>query len=129
LIGYDLQPALPVAASRHEANAALTLRLNWQALATMEARYKVFAHLVGEGGPSDIVSQTDVYPHLPTSGWIPGEYLSDSLVLGVPDDLVPGSYSLLVGLYEPETGRRLPVFDAEGNALGDSVALEHLAVE
>ena len=116
LVGYDLRYEPP----------DLALRLHWQALAPMSTRYKVFAHLVGEARGDDIVTQADVYPHLPTTAWIPGEYLSDDLVLRLPDDLPPGSYGLLVGLYDEASGHRLPVFGPAGEAFGDSLSLPQI---
>jgi hypothetical protein len=129
LLGYDLALDGWAVGSAYEEATEVKLSLHWQVLAPMEARYKIFVHLVGDGGPSDIVAQADVYPHLPTSGWIEGEYLSDDLEFRMPVDLGPGSYSLLLGLYEPDTGIRLPVFGAEGKPLGDSLVLEQFALE
>lgn len=116
LVGYDLGYEPP----------DLALTLHWQALAPMSARYKIFAHLVSEAGGDDILTQADVYPHLPTTAWIPGEYLSDELVLRLPGDVPPGSYRLLVGLCDEASGRRLPVFGPAGEALGDSLSLPQI---
>jgi hypothetical protein len=116
LIGYDLQ--------YNESDLGLTL--HWQALSTMSTRYKLFAHLVSDGTGSEILTQTDVYPHLPTTAWIPGEVLSDHLVLELPADLPPGAYTLWLGLYDEASGLRLPVFDAAGEAIGDSLVLAQI---
>jgi 4-amino-4-deoxy-L-arabinose transferase-like glycosyltransferase len=125
LVGYDLEP--PISKVQHSASTTL-LALHWQALAPMTARYKIFVHLTGEGGPADIHAQADVYPHLPTTGWVQGEYLSDRVSLELPANLPPGRYSLLMGLYDEATGERLPAFDATGQALGDSLLLEQVHV-
>jgi mannosyltransferase len=116
LVGYDLQ----------QETLDLALTLHWQAIAPMSTRYKVFVHLVSEAGEDDILAQADVYPHLPTTAWIPGEYLSDNVVLRLPTDLPPGSYRLLVGLYEEASDRRLPVFGPAGEALGDSLSFARI---
>ncbi len=116
LVGYDLEsPATKI-----------QLTLHWQALAAMTERYKIFAHLVGDGGPMDIRAQGDVYPRLPTTAWLPGEYLSDPITLGLPADLGPGRYTLTVGWYEEATAQRLPAFDGTGELVGDSLTLEQL---
>ena len=94
----------------------------------MTVRYKIFVHLVGERGPTDIQSQTDVYPRLPTTAWLPGEYLSDVIALDLPDGLGYGRYTLMVGWYEEATGLRLPVFDGTGKLVGDSLTLEQFDV-
>ena len=116
LVGYDLEPQ----------RSNLELTLHWQSLAPTATRYKIFVHLVGGGGSADIRAQVDVYPHLSTTGWLPGEYLSDRVTLDLPADLAPGHYTLLVGLYDEATGSRLPVFDAAGQASGDSLVLEQV---
>ena len=106
----------------------LDLTLYWQSLAPVAARYKIFVHLVGESGPADLMAQADAYPHLPTNSWLPGEYVQDRLHLELPADLSPGSYRLLVGVYEEGPGARLPAYGADGRLLGDSLELESLAV-
>jgi hypothetical protein len=115
-LGYDLE-ARP---------QDLELVLYWHALEPVETRFKIFLHLTGEGGPSDIRAQTDAYPRIPTSGWVPGEYLSERVTLNIPADLPPGRYTLLLGLYDGATGGRLPVTGAGGEALGDSLPLQEI---
>jgi hypothetical protein len=84
----------------------------------------VFVHLVGDGGPSDIRAQADIQPHVPSTNWMEGEFLSDRATLELPEHLDQGSHTLLVGLYDELTGERLPVFDADGEPAGDSLVLQ-----
>jgi hypothetical protein len=116
LVDYDLQTS----------GNQLHLTLHWQALAPMTSRYKVFVHLVGDGGASDIRAQVDAWPHLTTTSWVPGEYLSDDLLLNLPEDLTRAAYTLLVGVYHEATGTRLPITDPSGAALGDSLTLTEI---
>jgi len=37
--------------------------------------------------------------------------------------LTPGTYTIQVGFYDPNTAARLPVHDAAGSDLGDSYSL------
>ena len=113
LIGYDLAPE----------DGRLCLTLYWQALGPLERPHKIFVHLTGAGGPIDIRAQADLYPRLPATAWQPGEYLSDQTCLDLPADLAPGSYNLLVGLYDETSGTRLPV-SVEGRPQGDHLLLE-----
>ena len=46
---------------------------------------------------------------LPTSVWPVQEMLAGAFYSPVPADLPDGAYRLLVGLYHPNTGERLPV--------------------
>lgn len=89
---------------------ALHLTLVWEALRPVEADYTVFAHLLGPHG--EIVAQRDSPPlrgTYPTSAWEPDTPVVDRYVIIVPADAEPGSYTLVLGLYEADSGRRLPV--------------------
>jgi hypothetical protein len=88
------------------------------------ANYKVFAHLVGESGSSYILAQADIRPHMPTSIWVPGEYLSDRVRVDIPQHLAQEGHRLLVGLYDESTGERLSAFAADGSRVGDSLVLQ-----
>jgi hypothetical protein len=120
LLGYDTP-----APSFHDQDpiSSIELVLHWQAIAPTATPFKIFLHLVSEDGPAGIMSQADLYTLLPTSGWVPGEYLADGASLDVPLGLPPGDYVLLLGFYDEATGDRLPVRDATGQDLGDSLVL------
>jgi hypothetical protein len=125
LLGYDIEPR----------TADLALTLYWQAGASLAGRYKIFVHLVAGGDQGefpargDIRAQADVLPYLPTTAWLPGEYLQDEIMLGLPRDLAPGRYALLVGLYDEATAERLSFFDPDGELLGDSLLLEEIEIQ
>ncbi|MCB9435058.1 MAG: hypothetical protein H6668_24105 [Ardenticatenaceae bacterium] len=88
-------------------NLQSPISLLWQANAETPTSYRVFIHLVDQDG--QIVAQADGEPanwSRPTSGWAPGEYISDSHTLSLPTDLAP-NLTLRIGLYNPATGQRL----------------------
>jgi hypothetical protein len=88
----------------------LTFTLHWQALTPIAQNYTVFAHLLDSTGI--LQAQQDNAPQqgrYPTSGWDAGETIIDPYTLPLPANLVPGDYTLRVGLYLAETGRRLPL--------------------
>jgi hypothetical protein len=118
LLGYNLETGADT----------LALTLFWKALSPTETRLKIFLHLVGERETGEVRAQSDRYPHLPTTTWLPGEYLSDEVNLDLPSALAADRYRLLLGWYDEVTGSRLPVFDAAGEPLGDSVVLGELAL-
>jgi hypothetical protein len=124
-VGYDED----LGPNPGQGQSLLPLTLHWQALTSMDTRYKIFLHLVDEEEPSKLYGQSDVYPHLPTTAWIAGEYLSDQVTLELPTGLSPGRYLALLGWYDEATGQRLPIYDAAGTALGDSLALGPFAPE
>ena len=115
LYGYDVEP--PPESTLH-GGQELHCTLYWRALAEMATSYKVFVHLEGEDGK--VRGQADSVPlagKAPTNGWMTGEVLKDHYSLVVPAALPPGQYRLVVGLYEPETGRRMALGDGSGDSL------------
>ena len=70
----------------------------------------------------------DAYRY-PTSWWAPGEVFSDTVQVDLAG-LAPGSYTVTVGLYEPESGMRLPVLlSGEIPAVNDWVVLQELVID
>ncbi len=123
LLGYDLEP------TEVDSGGSVDLTLYWQALSTMETSYTVFIHLLDE--EEDLRGQRDGLPGqgtLPTTGWMSGEVITDRYDISIAPDAPPGRYRLLVGMYEPVSGKRLPVYDGIGNEVGDSVTLEGVEV-
>jgi hypothetical protein len=45
----------------------------------------------------------------PTTTWLPGEILTDPHTLSLPGELPSRDYRLITGMYDPTTGRRMPV--------------------
>lgn len=98
LIGYEL----------HRVEGHLKLDLIWQALSETETSYRVFVHLLAPDG--SILAQSDGIPAnwtRPTSGWAPGEFITDSHHLSIPVDRPAGEYRLVAGLYDFASGYRL----------------------
>jgi hypothetical protein len=103
----------------------IQLALFWQSDAALSERYKVFVHLVNEGG--QIVAQVDREPGadlLPTTIWQPGQTIVDRYGVLTPPNAPPGRYTLVVGLYD-FYGRRLPI--AQGGH-GDALRLAEIVV-
>lgn len=89
---------------------SLSFNLHWQALAAILPNYTVFTHLLDSAG--QLRAQQDDSPQqgrYPTSWWSPGETIVDAHTLFLPPDLAPGPYTLRLGLYQSETGQRLPL--------------------
>ena len=86
----------------------LPVVLTWRATRPVTADYHVFVHLLDAAG--ERVAQSDGQPALwtrPTSSWAVGETVEDRHGLSLPDDLPPGDYTLIAGLYTPSDGMRL----------------------
>jgi hypothetical protein len=97
----------------------LEVTLRWRAAGHPQGDYQVFVHLLAG---DDLVGQGDGPPldgRWPTLLWLPGLALDDVHRVPLPADLPAGRYDLLVGLYDPATGVRLPTSTG-----GDAVRLE-----
>lgn len=102
----------------------LMLTLVWKAHRSLDVDYTVFTHLIGPDGR--MWGQWDNPPvrgTYPTSRWSVGERVFDQYAIPVNAQAPQGNYHVLVGLYEPTSGRRLVVLDASGQITGDAVQL------
>jgi hypothetical protein len=111
----------------------VVLTLLWQAERRMTTDYKVFVHIfdLGTGIP---VAQDDSMPlhwTYPTTYWRPGEVVTDVIPISI-EQVPPGAYGIAVGVYDPASGERLPVYDHSGQVqpdgrlvlVGESVRIE-----
>jgi serine/threonine-protein kinase len=108
----------------------LMLTLHWRALVQMSTPYTVFVHLTrADGG---IVAQQDNEPRdgtYPTTMWQVDEQVRDSYAFLIPDDMLPGSYWIKVGMYTSDTSQRLPVVDpGTAQVENDSVVVREFRV-
>jgi len=117
LLGYDIASSNQEETSPEGGNLAqallngggLEFTLYWQALNRPTHDYTVFVQLLDSA--NQVVAQQDQLPqsgNAPTTSWTIGEIIPDPYTLSV--ETTPGqSYRLIVGLYRPETGERLPL--------------------
>jgi hypothetical protein len=108
LAGYDLQPT----------EQSLNLNLYWQTASPLTVQYKVFAQLLA--ADNTVAAQSDSFPaagQRPSTGWLPGEIISDAHTLTFAAPPVPGTYRLIAGLYQPQNSQRLPLLNAQGDAI------------
>jgi hypothetical protein len=125
LLGSDLDP------ERVRPGETLRVALYWKALSDMDIPYTVFVHLLGADG--QVVSGHDGEPvggARPTTGWVPGEYITDLHEVEIPDSLSAGDYVLEVGLYDAGAPSmpRLQILGEEGQPEGDRVIFGPVAV-
>lgn len=104
LLGHQCYLGEPVDA------AVLRVMLAWHAEAPIEADYHVFVHLVdGEGR---LLAQSDgrpVYDRYPFGVWETGSVVVDPYDLPLPSGISLDEVEIRVGLYELDSGARLPV--------------------
>lgn len=123
-LGYHLP------AGDWHAGDIVPLSLFWRSTEGLGEDYAVFVHLMAPDGR--LLAQNDSAPGggtLPTSTWSPRETIVDRRGLLLPADLPPGRYPLLLGLYMPANGERLPVALPGEGAPGDSLLLGELVVK
>jgi hypothetical protein len=105
------------------------LTLYWQSLANMETSYTVFTHLIDQDerimGQQDNPPVSGLYP---TTKWTPGEKVVDRYEITTGPEIPPGEYSIEIGLYEPDSGERLPVLDVMGLPQDSRVILDKVRV-
>jgi hypothetical protein len=124
LLGYDV-------AGSPRPGEDIQLTLFWQAQGRTETSYNVFTHLVDQD--NRLWGQRDGIPkqgRAPTTSWLRGEVIEDKYAIPVQEDAPPGSYRVAVGMYDPETGLRLPGTDGEGKPLeSNRLLLSEMTIE
>ncbi len=124
LLGYDLP------SDQAQPDGELALTLYWQAITTGDRSYKVFVHLFDDAGkPWAQHDSPPGYGAHPTDAWLEGEYVSDPIRLPIPTDAPPGTYHLFVGMYDGETGERLPLVRDGLRLQGDTLGLAGVTVK
>lgn len=109
----------PFALTGADKRDVVQVELQWSASASLPINYKVFLQLLRPDG--SLAAQRDSEPvngARPTSTWTAGENVTDRHGLVLPADLPTGDYMLIVGLYDPNTGTRLPVGERDYLELG-----------
>ncbi len=109
-------------------NQLVDVTLWWGTLEEMERDYTAFVHLVDQEG--HILAQEDrllLQDDLPTSYWLAGSVARKQYQLQLGSDTAPGDCLLKVGLYDWETGERLPVWDEQGRREPDDTIVVSIA--
>lgn len=88
------------------------IAFSWRALQQPAMDFSVFVHLLDQNGNK--VAQLDWQPRdawgpRPMTTWRTGQTILDEQVLPVPADLPSGAYDLILGVYNWQSGERLPV--------------------
>ncbi|MCB0047171.1 MAG: glycosyltransferase family 39 protein [Caldilineaceae bacterium] len=123
LTGYDLYQ------TEVRPGQALSLLLRWEALASSSQDIALFAQVIG---PEDRkLGQRDRDPacsHGPVREWAPGDVTVGHLRIPLDPAAPPGAYPLIIGLYDRQSGARLPIYAADGAYVGDALTLTEIRV-
>jgi hypothetical protein len=123
LAGYD------IVADNLGPGSDLTVTLYWESLQPTATDYTVFTQLLGPDW--QLHGQMDrqpVHGQWPTSQWFPGQMIVDKFVIQVSETAPTGEHVVLVGLYDLNTGRRLPVEMSGRRTPDDAIALHRLMI-
>ncbi|MFN3704646.1 MAG: hypothetical protein ACK4WM_01440 [Thermoflexales bacterium] len=120
LLGYSLPTEL-------SAGETATLHLFWQLDATkpLAVPRKVFVHVTDQLEDRERIVNQDGHPAnwaLPTTCWLPGQIIHDPHTFTISESAAPGTYYVLIGLYDELTGERAFVHTAD-IAMANAVAL------
>ncbi|MCP4537080.1 MAG: hypothetical protein GY832_08025 [Chloroflexi bacterium] len=102
----------------------ITLTLTWQSLHPVPYDATTFVHLRGADG--NILAQVDRQPldgRLPTSYWLPGQLVTDTVSLSPVYNTDMEQLVWTIGMYTWPSLERLPVVDADGNPQPDNAIL------
>jgi len=102
LVGYTLD------GDTFDRSQPIPLTLVWRASGASAISYTVFVQLLDVNGK--LIAQSDAVPAQgtrPTTGWRAGEYIVDTHQVVFHEDALPGTATLIVGLYDAATGERI----------------------
>jgi hypothetical protein len=123
-LGYDLRSTAVAPGD------CIPVVLYWRAVEVSEDDLSIFLHLMGPDG--ELIWQDDgaaAHGTRPTWSWEAGEVVVDPHTLPLPQDLPEGEYRLVAGLYDWQSGERLPATTSSGERLADDqIAVATLAV-
>jgi hypothetical protein len=119
---YELTVSRPATATLDSRDLGVLLR--WKTNRPLASSYKVFVHVVDDSG--QLIAQDDSIPSIwtyPTIAWPSGELIPDFHWIRLPQIAVGKSYTVMVGLYDENTGVRLNLVDSTGKAVDDKLVL------
>lgn len=102
------------------------IALRWEASEALQTGGRLpnlFVHVVG---PEGVVTQYDGplgWGLWPVDGWRPGVAIGERHRLQLPRPFDPAGDQIQIGLYWTDTNERLPVLDAQGQAVDDKILL------
>lgn len=111
-----------------KADQGLPLHIVWQSEGEVPPNLVRFVHVLD--GAGNTVAQvdgqvSDAFGPLPVAGWPQAVPVDDLVTVDLPADLPPGSYSVVAGLYDWQSGERQAVTGkyalAEGAVLLDTI--------
>jgi hypothetical protein len=118
LFGYEIDE------TNFQPAGELVVNLYWESEQPVDKDYTIFTQLLGPD--FKLHGQLDRQPlagHWPTNQWLSGQKFLDKFIIPVDETAPMGDYTLLIGLYDLQTGQRATA-TSEGQSLPDN-AISH----
>lgn len=126
LLGYD------IAIAEFPADGEVQIDLLWQARDIPMVEYHSVVLLIGADGQrwssAGALRPRGYEPTPPTTKWLSGQYAYDPHIVEVFPGTPPGTYTVVVSLFDVPTLSPAFVLDADGNPLGPELTLGTLTV-
>ena len=114
------------------ADDELRIDLLWIARATPSAEYRTSILLVGREGrtwsPAGTLRPRGYEPPPPTMMWQPGEFVFDPHLVSPLPGTPPGTYDVVVGLFDRDTLEPATLFGPQGEPLGTELVLGEIEI-
>jgi hypothetical protein len=108
----------------------LPVAVYWEGLSPMETRYRAFVHLLDAQGGRWGQHDDDPACRLLANEIRPGQQASRQFRVPIDPAAPPGDYQVVLGLYNPDTLERLPIWDnLAQQSPGDYIVLGQVRVE
>jgi hypothetical protein len=106
----DGAPPMLVPVASFKPGGVLGIRSFWQVEQPLPANLSLFVHLIDVQGR--VPTQRDAPPwqgRFPTGSWRPGSMVVDANDVYLPPNLAPGTYRVVIGMFNPADSTRPPV--------------------
>ena len=117
LVGYDLPRSVT-------AGETLRVTVALEGASPLEQPYKVFIHV--READDAVLAQSDRLPcnfTLNEADWHPGDIVLETYEIPIPPDTPAGTRRVMLGLYQSQSGIRLPVTSSDFEHTRDSLLL------
>ncbi|MEW5956495.1 MAG: glycosyltransferase family 39 protein [Chloroflexota bacterium] len=86
------------------------ISLYWQVITPILTEQRIFLHLLNDHNQA--VANFDYEPfdgQRPIPAWTPGQVIRETRTFNWPDNLLPGAYRLVIGIYNPNSLERMQI--------------------
>lgn len=115
-------------ANTAKAGDVIPFELTWQTNAPISQRYKVFIHIgAADASPAAQNDSEPVAGFLPTNAWDAGKTIIDKRGVWLAAGVAAGRQTVFVGMYDADSGQRLPIIIA-GQSAGDRLKVGEITI-